>query len=107
MPRMFKGIRQESQINDAIPITKPPVIKDLELQEETRQGWLNFIRSSEPPAVLEDLYAVLKIGERKESKIGVHRKLSCVSCGVDILEELDTTSVCTICQEFTCGNCKP
>ena len=107
MPRVFEGIRRESQINDAILVTKPPVITDMELQAEARQGWLNFIQNSEPPAALEDLYAVLKIGERKENKIGLHRELSCINCSANILQELKTTSCCTICQEFTCGDCKP
>ena len=70
MPRTFQGIRKETQIVDEVLPTKPPVSADLTLQAEDRQNWLNLIQNSAPEAILEDLYAILKTGERKDNKIG-------------------------------------
>ena len=106
MPRTFQGIRKETQIVDEVLPTKPPVSADLTLQAEDRQNWLNEIQDSSPEAIIEGLYAILKTGERKDNKVGQQRKFECVSCSIGILKKLDTTTVCTTCQDFICSDCK-
>ena len=70
----FQGsIRRESQLEDGLAPVAAPAEESLSLQPLERAQWLKSIIYKRPDEILEDIWLLIKIGERIDNRVGHQR----------------------------------